>query len=423
MQSKPGSKSYYTNFITMLSGNTLSQVIPFAIAPILTRIFSPVDFAVFANFTAIAGMIGIVASGRLELAVTLPKEQNKAQNLIFAGIIFTFLLGVLSLGFPLFADVVGDFYGDNYLPKFLWLIPLAVISYGLLGLSNNWTLREKRFNTLSAAKVIQSLINNGLAAILGYMAWGIDGLIIAWLISQYAGIIVLSWSMKLRTNRNDWSFGLFKTTVKEYKDFPLINSLHAFTDVFATQFILFWLISSYFGMFELGIYALMFKYIKAPIALVTTSVSQLFYVEAAECINKGKSIRPIMFKTMKIASLFALPFGLIIVFFGENFFAWYLGPEWGNAGIYAQRILPILLITFLLSPISVIPILFKKQAKSFLYSVSCYSLSLGGIFIAIALGWKFEDALLLYTAGYCVYYIAIFLWYNKLTYTSHAGFN
>ncbi len=407
----------------MLSGNTLSQVIPFLIAPILTRIYTPEDFAVFANFGAIAGLLGIVASGRLELAVTLPKEDKKAQNLVFAGIIFTFVLGILSLGFPLFSDQVGEFYGDEYLPKYLWLIPLAVISYGLLGLSNNWTLREKRFTILSSAKVIQSLLNNGLAALFGFLAWGMDGLIIAWLISQYAGIVVLSWRYKFKTERKDWSFGLFTSTVKEYKDFPLINSLHAFTDVFSTQFLLFWMISSYFGMYELGIYALMFKYIKAPIALVTTSVSQLFYVEAAECINKGESMRPIMFKTMKIAGLFAIPFGLIIVFFGETLFSWYLGPEWGKAGIYAQRILPILLITFLLSPISVIPILFKKQAKSYLYSVLCYILSLSGIFIAILLGWNFEDALLLYTAGYCVYYIAIFIWYNKLTNTKHAGFN
>jgi|TARA_R110000737_G_scaffold222262_1_gene237530 O-antigen/teichoic acid export membrane protein len=422
MSSKEG-KSYHRNFLTMLSGNTLSQIIPFIIAPILTRIFSPVDFAVFANFTAIAGMLGIVASGRLELAVTLPKEHKKAQDLIFAGIIFTFILGVLSLGFPLFSEQVGQFYDDDILPKYLWLIPLAVISYGFLGLSNNWAVREKRFNSLSSAKVLQSLVNNGLAALFGYIAWGVDGLIIAWLLSQYAGILVLVWGVERKTNRKDLDFKVFKSTVKEYKDFPLINSLHAFTDVFATQFLLFWLISTYFGLFELGIYALMFKYIKAPIALVTTSVSQLFYVEAAECINEGKSMRPIMFKTMKIAGLFAIPFGLGIIFFGEALFSWYLGEEWGKAGVYAQRILPILLITFVLSPISVIPILFKKQAKSYLYSLFCYVVSLGALFVALLLGWNFEDALILYTAGYCVYYFAIFIWYNKLTQTKHAGFN
>lgn len=422
MSNKTGG-SYHRNFLTMLSGNTLSQIIPFLIAPILTRIYSPIDFAVFANFSAIAGMLGIVASGRLELAVTLPKEHKKAQNLIFSGMIFTLILGILSLGFPLFAENVGSFYDDDILPKYLWLIPLAVISYGFLGLSNNWALRGKRFNSLSSAKVFQSIANNGLAALFGYIAWGVDGLIIAWLISQYAGILVLTWGVERKTNRKDLDIAIFKSTVKEYKDFPLINSLHAFTDVFATQFLLFWLISAYFGLFELGIYALMFKYIKAPIALVTTSVSQLFYVEAAECVNEGKSIRPIMFKTMKIAGLFAIPFGLVIIFFGETIFSWYLGAEWGKAGLYAQRILPILLITFLLSPISVIPILYKKQAKSYLYSLFCYIISLGGLFVALFLDWSFENALLLYTAGYCVYYIAIFIWYNKLTQTKNVGFN
>jgi O-antigen/teichoic acid export membrane protein len=48
-------KVYYRNLLTMLSGNTLSQLIPFIIAPILSRIFSPEEFAVLANFMAIVG--------------------------------------------------------------------------------------------------------------------------------------------------------------------------------------------------------------------------------------------------------------------------------------------------------------------------------------------------------------------------------
>jgi O-antigen/teichoic acid export membrane protein len=55
-------KVYYRNFLTMLSGNTVSQVIPFFIAPILSRTFSREEFAVLANFMAIVGVIGIVST-------------------------------------------------------------------------------------------------------------------------------------------------------------------------------------------------------------------------------------------------------------------------------------------------------------------------------------------------------------------------
>ncbi len=50
--------------------------------------------------------------------------------------------------------------------------------------------------------------------------------------------------MNRKVNVRNYNITTIKTTVKEYRDFPMINSLHAFTDIFATQFVLFWIITS-----------------------------------------------------------------------------------------------------------------------------------------------------------------------------------
>jgi O-antigen/teichoic acid export membrane protein len=44
---------YSLNFLTLFSGNVISQSIPFFLAPILARIYSPEQFAVAANYMAI----------------------------------------------------------------------------------------------------------------------------------------------------------------------------------------------------------------------------------------------------------------------------------------------------------------------------------------------------------------------------------
>ena len=237
-------KVYYRNFLTMLSGNTVSQLIPFLIAPILSRTFSKEEFAVLANFMAIVGVIGIVATGRLELAIPLPKEKKRAQEIAFTGFMITLGLGLLSILLPIFAFQVGTLYTDPHLSKYFWLVPLSVISYGFLGLTNNWNLRHERFHSLSIGKIGQSIVNNGLAAILGYIGWGIDGLIISWLLSQYVNIFILLVGVDRKVKTKDFSILTIKSTLKEYKDFPMINSLHAFSDIFFTQFLLFWIISS-----------------------------------------------------------------------------------------------------------------------------------------------------------------------------------
>jgi O-antigen/teichoic acid export membrane protein len=407
-------KVYYRNFLTMLSGNTVSQVIPFFIAPILSRTFSREEFAVLANFMAIVGVIGIVSTGRLELAVPIPQEHKKAQEIAFTGFLITLGLGLISLLIPLFAYQIGQLYDDSILPEYLWLVPLAVISYGLLGLTNYWNLRHERFHLISIGKISQSIVNNGLAAMLGFIGWGVNGLIIAWLLSQYINIVILLVGVNRKIKYKDFGLISLKTTLKEYKDFPLINSLHAFSDIFITQFLLFWMISSYFGLIELGLFAMMNKYIKAPIVLVSSSVSQLFYVEAGKAINKGISLFPIIKKTVRTSVLFAIPFTVVLISLGPEIFRWYLGEKWEIAGVYAQYLSPMLFLYFVISPISGLPILLQKQKQAFIFSLIGSSFTIFIFFLGIYFKLQFVQTLFLYGLAFTAFYLLTLLWYFTL---------
>jgi len=413
-------RSYYGNFLTMLSGNTVSQVIPFLIAPVLARIFTPEEFAIQANFLAIVGVIGIVATGRLELAIPLPKEKKEAQAIVFTGLSITALLGVLSLLLAVFSFQISQLYGDQQLAGYLWLAPLGVISYGLLGLTTNWNLRNERFHAISISKVGQSIVNNGLAAALGFWGWGIDGLLVAWLLSQYVNILILLVGVRPDKTYADYSVLTIKSTLKKYKDFPLINSLHAFSDMFITQFLLFWVISDFFGLKELGLFAMMHKYVKAPIVLVSSSVSQLFYVEAGKAINENRSVIPVFKRTLRTSLMFAIPFTLVLLVFAPIIFTWYLGQTWEHAGVYARCLAPSLLLYFLLSPVSGIPILFNQQKTAFVISVMGNLLAVVGLVIAHYFGTRFETALWIYGAGFSLFYIVLLRWYYSII-SKHAG--
>ena len=72
------------NVITLITGTAIAQAIPIAISPVLTRIYSPDDFGVFALYLSITSIIAIVATGRYELAITLPakNEEDAVTNLM-----------------------------------------------------------------------------------------------------------------------------------------------------------------------------------------------------------------------------------------------------------------------------------------------------------------------------------------------------
>jgi len=398
----------------MLSGNMLSQLIPFIIAPILTRLFVEEEFATFANYLAIASLIGIVASGRLEIAIPIAHKKKDALNVVYTALVITFSLVILSILIPMNSDSIGLLYNDDYLGEYLITVPLAILSIGLLGLTYNWVLRLKKYRLLSLGKVSQSIVNSSLAAILGYAGWGVNGLIFGWLISQFVGIIVMLLFIEIKVKNEGFNNNVIKSTLKEFRDFPLINSLHAFTDILATQVLLFWVITSYFGLFELGLFVVMNKYIRAPIVLITSSVSSIFYAETSEALNNNKSPIPILKKTVLTTFLFSIPFIAVILFFAPQVFGWYLGDKWAISGSYAQRIIPILFMLFLLSPISSIPILFKQQQKAFIFSMSGYAFSLGSLFFASYSGMAFIDALTVYAVSFSLYQFSYLYWFYLL---------
>jgi O-antigen/teichoic acid export membrane protein len=81
MISKLKPKSEFTrNVLTLMTGTTIAQVIPIAISPILTRLYSPEDFGEFALFIAIASIFGFIANGRYEMALMLPKKDENANK-------------------------------------------------------------------------------------------------------------------------------------------------------------------------------------------------------------------------------------------------------------------------------------------------------------------------------------------------------
>ncbi len=400
-----------------MTGNTISQLIPFVVASFLTRIYLPTEFGLFSNVLALSTLFGIVSCGRLELAIPLPKEKNKAQDILFTALLFTALVTIISLIVYIFSSSIGDFYNDQKLPNYLFYVPICVLSFGLLGVTNNWILRNKEYRVLSSIKILQSIINNFGALYFGYIGFGVHGLLIAWLLSQFIPVVYILFKEKISWNKNRFNRSVVMDVLINYKDFPLINSLHAFTDIFATQVVLFWIISTFFGDDNLGLFTQMNKYVKAPVILITSSVSQMFYVEVSKAINDGKLVMPFLKQTLKTTIIFAIPFIIILFFFAPIMFSIFFGTkfiDYGLAGEMAKCNLPILFFMFIVSPISGLPILFKKQKKAFLMSVFGYSLGLIGIYIGAYNKLGIYTSLLIYSILFSVYYIMLLTWYIQL---------
>jgi O-antigen/teichoic acid export membrane protein len=74
--------------IAILSGTVLSRLIAFAAIPVLSRLFTPSDFGVFALLSMVIAVLGPVATWRYEAAIILPDDEDDAVNLLLVSCIF-----------------------------------------------------------------------------------------------------------------------------------------------------------------------------------------------------------------------------------------------------------------------------------------------------------------------------------------------
>ena len=411
----PGNKKYNKNFLTLLSGNSISQIIPFIIAPILTRLFSPEDFAIYANFAAIVGLLGIIAAGRFELAFVIPKRNRHAQFLFVTSCLILGIVVLLSFLIYFFRDSIAAWYSAPEMAEYMILVPLAIFSLAFHNIQENWMLREQRYRLISSNKIIQSATNNFIPVIIGYIGWGFNGLVVGWILSNLISIVLFIPAIRNSWVKFDFHGGIAKMIVHRYRDFPTINSLHAFTDILATQFLIFWVITNEFGLVVLGLFSVMNKYIKAPMTLVSSAVSQVYYSEAAKLKREHKAVAPIQKRTIKTTLIFAIPFAVVVVFFAPAIFEWYLGSGWRMAGVYAQLMTPALFFRFITSPISGTPIIFNKQKKAYLFSVIGYGSGFAVLFLMSYWNYPFEKTLLVYSISMSMYYIFLVFWFLQLS--------
>ncbi len=406
--------SYFKNFTKLFSGNLVGQLLPFIFAPFIARIYSPADMAVQETFLSVVSLIGIVSMGRFEIAVVLEKNEDRLKVLLklCALVLAGFVL--LSTLFSVFPSLIVQFFNSEEIAFHLRFLPLAIVAIGILNLLTQWLLHQGKFSSISASRIIQSFIQNAGYAFFGYIGFGVKGMLFAWIAGAILPVIVLGIPM-LRTILSDgWPKAEIKEMAVHHKDFPMVNSLHAFTDILATQFLLFGIISHQYGVTALGLFALTNRYLKAPLVLISGALSQLYYSEASGFIHQSRSVKPIYIRTLKMMLMVLLPFALVIFFFGEDLFTWYLGPKWKDAGTITVYFIPLLVTNFICSCVSSTPILMKQQKTAYVFSIVGYALGLGVLFISSVYKVEFKSALLIYSLGMSLFYIVLSSWYFQL---------
>ncbi|EKA7352085.1 lipopolysaccharide biosynthesis protein [Vibrio vulnificus] len=354
-------KSKFTKDIfTLASGTMVAQVLPLAVMPLLTRIYTPEDFGILGYYVAAIIIASLIITGRYELALTLPKQKRKAADLCLFSIKLVILNSLL-----LFVLVgVLDYFVDDWkgIDSWIYLIPLSAFCFAVYQILSFWFISQQGFLTLSKAKITQSGATVISQLLIGLLISGAVGLVVGHTVGIFVSVTLLT-VILFKEYKSLFSGSNYKRQLamaKRYVRFPkfliISHSLNAFAlhGVFIMANLI--LTSNYAGFFVLA-----YKMLTAPVSMIASAVGDVFRQKASSDYAKKGECSEIYSVTFKKLLLFSTaPF--IVLFFAAPFlFRVAFGDNWIEAGQLAQILIPMAWIMFLCAPLSSLFMIAEKQ--------------------------------------------------------------
>jgi len=341
------------NVLTLMTGTAVAQAIPIAISPILTRIYSPEDFGLFALFFAILSILSVVANGRYEIAVMLPKKDEDALYLFALGTIINTIISIfLLIVVTIFNSPITKALGNDEISLWLYFIPISLFFTGLFNILTTMNNRQKNYKDIASATVTKSMVMSLVQLIIGLLKSGASGLILGQILAQFFANVKLLKNI-IKDKRVIFSIKRLKliALMIKYKKFPIFSLPSALSNVLAGHLSNI-LISSFYSISTLGFYSFVQRILGIPSALIGNSIGQVYYQEG----TKERQIRGVATNsfntTLKKLIIIGLPFFSILFFIIEDLFAFVFGEEWRVAGHYAQIAMPMFFMRFVVTSLS-----------------------------------------------------------------------
>ncbi len=355
-----------------MSGTAVAQVISVAVAPLLTRLYDPADFGMFGVFVSIVAIIGAVPTLRYEQAMMLPKRNEDAANLFAASLLSVVIVAIAAalVCIP-FGGRIAAATNSPALSHWLWLVPIYICLIGAYQTFNSWLTRQKQFHRASISLVVRSAAQAGLQTAAGVAAMGPMGLIGGTIIGETCACTALSGQV-LKDDfpllRRSIRLAEMKRLAKEYSDFPIYSGSQGMLNM-VSQNIPLLLLAFYFKPATVGLYSLGVRILQLPMNFVLTSLRQVLFQKASEVHNNdGDTYHLFKRTTLGLMALAIVP-AAIVILFAPPLFAFVLGSEWREAGVYARWLILWLALMFCNVPAILMAQVHRKQRALFIQDV------------------------------------------------------
>jgi O-antigen/teichoic acid export membrane protein len=365
-----------------MSGTAVAQIIAFALSPVISRLFSPIDFGIAGSFAAVVTVVSTVVTLQYSQAIILPKSDKDAINLLGVSCLCTLVFSLLCFAACIIAPAsLNDLMRTTGLLA-PGLLMGAVLVTGINQSFQAWCVRAKAFKQTSASQVVRSLASSGAQVGCGSMSFGAVGLVGSSVLAEILATVNLG-----RVVLRDWrtlgrnvGWKTMRHLALEYRDFPVFNASSSLINSLSLGLPML-LLTHFYGLAVAGGYAFAMRILSTPMGFVLSSLRQVLLQKAAEAHHEGRRLMSLYAKiSLGLFGVALLP-AMAMFVWAPRLFSWIFGPQWLMAGEFATSLVVWLLFMFCNVPASLFGRIIRIQRQMFVFDLSVLLLRTASLYI------------------------------------------
>ncbi|WP_155865261.1 oligosaccharide flippase family protein [Achromobacter xylosoxidans] len=390
---KAARKKFFLSVGVLAGGTGLSQAIMLAMSPVLTRIYSPTDFSMLAAYTALTSILSVAACLRFDIAIPLPEAEHEAANLLGLSLFFAFAVAfVTMLIVATSPQSIAAVLRNPGIEPLLWLVPLGVFANAAYSAMQLWATRKKKFASIARIKLIQALGASGTQIGGGVLAPSPAWLLLGAAVNYGLGAVLLIKGL-LVGGREVWraiSLPAMAAAFRNYSAFPKFSTLEAVANS-SSILLPVLMISALAAAPEAGFLLLAMQAMQAPMGLIGTSISQVYFSSAAEEWKNG-TLAESTISILGLLTRFGVGPIIFVCLLAPEIFSLVFGQSWHRSGVLVMWMGPWLVLQFLASPVSMALHVTGNQKAALVLQLSGLILRVGAVWITyrVAPSWIAE---------------------------------
>lgn len=378
--------NYWRDIFWQSSGSSLAQLVGIAGIPILTRLYTPEDFAVQSLFLQVVTLATALVTWRYEYFVQLPKSDDDVRflnGLVLA--LGAFAVLILTPVFWILRDGLAQQLGNQDVAPWLSLAPATavLVSWAVAAQNNAQRFGDFKTSGLSELAGKLSYVSTGIAGAL--LSLGAGGLVMT---TAFGAIGKAAYVFLLRPR---WGKETLRTGVH-----PMQRVLARYGRL-ATSTVLAHLLTSsaiampqialahLYGANVLGQFALAMATIYLPSGLLGVAIGHVYYQRAAQQWANGSPFFTLWRSTALKLLMIGVPVFGLVVLLSKHAYPFIFGDQWDLAGEFAALMAIAAFGSFVSSPMDRTCLVVGAGSYSVVWSVYRVLSTAVVIWLALAL--------------------------------------